>query len=133
MTPDRSFPSPAAGSPCSGPRLARGRHAAQAPLRAQAFPNRPIRMVITGPAGAGALDLVPRLIADPMAEALGQPVVVENRPGAGGILAAEAVARAAPDGHTLLVGSVEPHRLRLRPWPGGRRSTPSSTSPPSRG
>jgi tripartite-type tricarboxylate transporter receptor subunit TctC len=73
---------------------------------AEVFPSRPIRMVITGPAGAGAVDLVPRLIADPMAEALGQPVLAENRPGAGGILAAEVVARAAPDGHTLLVGSV---------------------------
>ena len=73
---------------------------------AQIFPDRPIRMVIPGAAGAGALDLVPRLIADPVAEVLGQPVVAENRPGAGGILAAEAVARAPPDGHTLLVGSV---------------------------
>jgi tripartite-type tricarboxylate transporter receptor subunit TctC len=76
------------------------------PAAAEPFPDRPIRMVIAGPAGAGAIDLVPRLIADPMAEALGQPVVAENRPGAGGILAAEAVARAPPDGHTLLVGSV---------------------------
>lgn len=73
---------------------------------AASFPNRPIRLVIAGPAGAGAIDLVPRLTADPMAEALGQPVLAENRPGAGGILAAEAVARAPPDGHTLLVGSV---------------------------
>ncbi len=73
---------------------------------AETFPNRPMRIVITGAAGAGALDLVPRLIADPLAEALGQPVVVENRPAAGGILAVEAVARATPDGHTLLVGSV---------------------------
>jgi tripartite-type tricarboxylate transporter receptor subunit TctC len=63
-------------------------------------------MMIPGPAGAGAIDLVPRLIADPMAEELGQPVVAENRPGAGGILAAEAVTRAPPDGHVLLVGSV---------------------------
>jgi tripartite-type tricarboxylate transporter receptor subunit TctC len=76
------------------------------PAAAETFPSRPVRLVITGAAGAGALDLVPRLIAEPMAEALGQPVVAENRPSAGGILAVEAVARAAPDGHTLLVGSV---------------------------
>ncbi|HYF06756.1 MAG TPA: tripartite tricarboxylate transporter substrate binding protein, partial [Acetobacteraceae bacterium] len=99
------------------PRLPRRRFAglgvgvlasATAPSHAvgQAFPNRPIRMVTAGAAGTGSIDLVPRLIAEPMAEALGQPVIVENRPGAGGILAVEAVARAVPDGHTLLIGSV---------------------------
>lgn len=77
------------------------------PGASQAFPDRAIRVVVGVAPGGGALDLVPRLISDPMAEALGQPVVVENRPGAGGILAAEAVARAPADGHTLLAGSTD--------------------------
>jgi tripartite-type tricarboxylate transporter receptor subunit TctC len=73
-------------------------------LARAAFPDRPVRLVV--PFGAGGnLDTLARLTAPHMAERLGQPVVVENRPGAGGNLGTEAVARAAPDGHTVLVGS----------------------------
>lgn len=79
--------------------------AAVSPLAAAAqqatFPTRTIRILVGYPAG-GANDFVVRSVATPLAEALGQPAVVENRPGAAGAIAAEAVARAAPDGYTLL-------------------------------
>lgn len=67
---------------------------------AQEWPNRPIRLVVGFGAGGGT-DIVGRILAQAMSERLGQPMVVENRPGAGGIVGAETVAKAAPDGHTL--------------------------------
>jgi tripartite-type tricarboxylate transporter receptor subunit TctC len=72
------------------------------PLGAQDYPSRPIKLLVGAPAG-GTTDTIAREIALPMAAALHQPVVVENRPGAGGNLAADAVAKAEPDGYTLLV------------------------------
>jgi tripartite-type tricarboxylate transporter receptor subunit TctC len=77
------------------------------PARAQ-YPDRPIRLVVPFPPG-GALDVVGRIVADKMAPALGGSIVVENRSGAGGSLGAESVARAQPDGYTLLVGSFGTH------------------------
>jgi tripartite-type tricarboxylate transporter receptor subunit TctC len=69
---------------------------------AQDFPSRPIKLVVAFPPGGGA-DLTARTVAQKMSESMGQPVVVENKPGANGMLGAEAVARAAPDGYTLLL------------------------------
>ena len=78
-----------------------------------AFPDRPIRLIVPFAAGGNA-DIVGRLVGERISNALGQPVVVENRGGAGGGIGAEAVARAAPDGYTLLVGSNGP--LTVNPF-----------------
>lgn len=75
-----------------------------------AFPERPVRIVVPWPPGAFT-DTSARALAQVMTASLGQPVVVENRPGATGAIGAEAVARAAPDGHTLYVASAETHAI----------------------
>ena len=70
--------------------------------QAQSFPSRPIRMLVPFPAG-GSVDTVARWVSSKMADAFKQPVIVENRAGAGGNVAADALAKAAPDGYTLLI------------------------------
>jgi tripartite-type tricarboxylate transporter receptor subunit TctC len=71
---------------------------------AQTYPNRPIRMIAPFPAG-GLVDVLARAVGDELAKSLGQPVIVENRPGAGGNIGADVVAKAEPDGYTLLMTS----------------------------
>jgi tripartite-type tricarboxylate transporter receptor subunit TctC len=87
---------------------------------AQDYPNRPIRVIVPYAAG-GLPDTITRLIQPKMADGLGQPLVVENRGGAGGISGTEAVAKAAPDGYTLLVADVgqvaiNPHIFSQLPY-----------------
>ena len=84
------------------------------------FPSRPVTMVV-GFAPGGGTDTAARIVAKAASEALGQSVVVENRAGAGGNIAHEQVARAAPDGHTILLGSVgpltvAPHMIKNLPY-----------------
>src|SRR5258705_9093803 len=73
-----------------------------APLQAQDWPQKPIRIVVGFGAGGGT-DIAARIVAQPLSEILGQPVVVENKPGAGGTTAAEQVARSPKDGYTALM------------------------------
>ncbi len=74
------------------------------------FPAKAVRMVIPFPPG-GATDIVGRVVAQKLSERWGQPVVVENRPGAGGTIGSEAVAKSAPDGYTLLIATTSTHAV----------------------
>ena len=97
-------------------RLAAGAAALPAMSRAataQGYPTRPVRLIIGWPPG-GAADLFARLIGQPLSERLGQPIIIENRPGAGSNMATEAVVRAPPDGYTLLqISSVNAFNATL--------------------
>ena len=80
------------------------------PARADTWPSKPIHLVVTFAPG-GAADIWARIIAEPLSKALGQSVVIENRGGGGGVIAATQVARADPDGYTFLVGGLAPQIL----------------------
>lgn len=73
--------------------------------RAQSWPSKPIRLIVPFPPG-GATDTVARLIAERLAPRLGQPVIIDNKPGAATVIGVDAVAKSAPDGHTLLVSGA---------------------------
>jgi tripartite-type tricarboxylate transporter receptor subunit TctC len=94
-------------------RLASGAALATLPQagQAQAYPSRPVSLVVFVPAG-GAPDIVARIVAPPLSQRLGQPIVIDNRPGGGGNLALQTVVRAPPDGHTLLLVAT-PHAVNV--------------------
>lgn len=85
--------------------------------RAQAaWPDRPIRVIV--PFGAGtSTDIMTRLVTPRMSQELGQPIVIENRPGAGGVVGSEAVAKSAPDGYNLCMGSIASHSVNVSLMP----------------
>jgi tripartite-type tricarboxylate transporter receptor subunit TctC len=82
------------------------------PAAAQPYPSKPVRILCAFPVG-GIADLYARIIGARLGEAWGQPIVVENRTGAGGTIAAEAVAKSPPDGYTLVMGSVGTHAVNV--------------------
>jgi tripartite-type tricarboxylate transporter receptor subunit TctC len=87
--------------------LVAGVHVAALANAANSYPNKPIRIIVPYPAG-GTADVLPRIVAPKLAEKWGQPVIIENRSGAGGNIGAEAAARAAADGYTLLATAPAP-------------------------
>src|SRR5260221_10361007 len=84
---------------------------------ADAYPAKPLRFVVAFPPGGGT-DIIARSIAHKLAERIAQQVVVDNRPGAGGNIGTDMVAKSAPDGYTLLMGSAGP--LPVKPSPFGK-------------
>src|ERR671910_1428262 len=79
---------------------------------AQPYPSKPVRIIVNFPAG-GIADLYARIIGAKVQESWGQPVVIENRTGAGGNIGAEAVAKSAPDGYTLNMSAIGPHAVNV--------------------
>ncbi len=101
---------------------------ASAQAQAQAWPTKPLRVIVNFPPG-GAADQIARAVSAPLQEALGQPVVVENRAGSGGNLGGDVVAKSAPDGYTLLLSSggmvsVNPHIYTKMPFDPARDLVP---------
>ncbi len=80
------------------------------------YPAKPVRIIVPFPAG-GTTDILARAIGDELQKSLGQPFVIENRAGAGGNIGAEAVAKSAPDGYTLLMGTVGTHAINVSLYP----------------
>jgi tripartite-type tricarboxylate transporter receptor subunit TctC len=80
------------------------------PAAAQTYPNRPIRMIVPFPAG-GATDILARALSQKLGEKIGQPVIVDNRPGAGGTIGADAAAKSPADGYTLLLATSSTHSI----------------------
>ena len=78
----------------------------------QAYPSKPIRLVVPFPAG-GSLDAVARAIGQKLSISWGQPVIIDNRPGAGGNIGADLVAKSAPDGYTILEGALSTHAVNV--------------------
>ena len=104
--------------------------ASGASAQAEAWPTRPVRLMVAYPAG-GSTDIVGRLLAERLSKVWGQPVIVENKGGAAGTLGADMVARAAPDGHTLMLGAsselaIAPSTLRSLTYDPARDFEPIS-------
>jgi tripartite-type tricarboxylate transporter receptor subunit TctC len=104
--------------------------AAALPAAAQTWPARPIHIVVPYAAG-GSTDQLARAIQQPLAETLGQPVIIDNKPGAGGTIGVDAVVKAAPDGYTLVFGNTGPNAIvglmRKVPYDGLKDLRPIST------
>ena len=81
-------------------------------VQGQPYPSQPIRLIVPWPPGGG-VDTAARIIAQPLGARLGQSIVIENRPGAGGNIGTELAARAKPDGYSLLMGSVSPNAINV--------------------
>ena len=79
---------------------------------AQGYPSKPVKIVVPYPAG-GYFDVVGRIVGHALSESLGQPMVVENRVGANGIVGTDFTAKAAPDGYTIMVGGIGPHAINV--------------------
>jgi tripartite-type tricarboxylate transporter receptor subunit TctC len=78
----------------------------------QGYPNQPVKLIVPWPPGGG-VDTSARIISQPLAERLGQNIIIDNRPGAGGNIGTEIAARSRPDGYTLLMGSVSPNAINV--------------------
>jgi tripartite-type tricarboxylate transporter receptor subunit TctC len=76
------------------------------------YPNQPIKLMVPWPAGGG-VDTTARMIAEPLAQRLGQPIVIDNRGGAGGNIGTEVAARSKPDGYNILMGSISPNAVNV--------------------
>src|SRR5690349_19275935 len=76
------------------------------------YPNQPIKLMVPWPAGGG-VDTTARMIAEPLAQRLGQSIVIDNRGGAGGNIGTEIAVRAKPDGYNLLMGSISPNAVNI--------------------
>lgn len=102
--------------------------AAALPVAAQSFPNKPIRLVVPFPAGGGT-DFFARTVGNKMSEQMGQPIIIDNKPGAGSIIGAQAAMSAAADGYTLLLGdmstlAVNPSLYKKLPYDPQKDFTP---------
>ena len=86
------------------------------PLHAQPYPSRPVRIVVPFPPG-GAVDFYARVVQQPVSELLGQPVIIDNRAGASGMVGADHVAKSAPDGYTLLLGNIASLAINVGIYP----------------
>ena len=80
--------------------------------QAQPFPNKPLKIIVPAAPG-GTTDIASRLLGKRMAEVMGQPVVVENKAGGGGIIGSQALKQSAPDGYTLIMGNIGPNAINF--------------------
>lgn len=99
--------------------MAAGTLPVAAPAAAQAWPTQPIRLIVPFAPG-GTTDLIARLVATPLQERLGQPIIIENRPGAGATVGSQMAAQAAPDGHTLVLSNIASHGISPALYPNVR-------------
>lgn len=82
----------------------------------QSYPSKPIRIIVLFPPG-GAVDFYARVVQEPLSEALGQPIIIDNRAGASGMIGADLVAKASPDGYTLLLGNIASLAINVGIYP----------------